>query len=368
MQITIAGIGYVGYNNAIALAQHNKVIAYDISAEKIKQLKDKNLNLMATNNPETAFVNADFIVISTPTDYSPELNYFNTTSIENVIKTALNYNQNAIFVIKSTIPIGYTNQLREQFEYDKILFCPEFLREDHALHDVLCPDRIVIGFEKEEIEYAHQFVNLLIQSAKICHIPVVYTGLKEAEAIKLFANAYLAMRVAFFNELDTFTEIKDLNTKEIIKGICFDKRIGDKYNNPSFGYGGYCLPKDTQQLLANYENIPQSLIQSIVESNVIRKEYIAKQILNKINKNDTVGIYRTTMKANSDNSRSSAVLDIIDILKENDINIIIYEPTENKNDFDNFVEKADLIIANRIDEKLLPHLDKVYSRDLFFNN
>jgi len=386
MKIAIAGTGYVGLSNAVLLAQNNEVVALDIVKEKVdlinkrvspiedKEITEffqtKDLNLKATTNKEEAYKNAEYVVIATPTDYDVVTNYFNTKSIESVIKDVLSINNKATIVIRSTIPIGYTERIKKEFNYKNIFFVPEFLREGKALYDSLYPSRIIVG---EKSTKAEIFANLLREGAFKETIPILYTNNTEAEAIKLFANTYLAMRVAFFNELDTFAEMKGLNTKEIIEGICLDRRIGDYYNNPSFGYGGYCLPKDTKQLLANYtkENIPQKLIEAIVDSNLTRKEYIVKRVLDENPK--VVGIYRLIMKAKSDNFRSSAIFDVMEMLKPF-VKLIVYEPlakgdeiegVEFINDFDEFSKKSDIILANRIDEKLYKIKQKVYTRDIY---
>jgi len=386
MKIAIAGTGYVGLSNAVLLAQNNEVVALDIVKEKVdlinkrvspiedKEITEffqtKDLNLKATTNKEEAYKNAEYVVIATPTDYDIVTNYFNTKSIESVIKDVLSINNKATIVIRSTIPIGYTERIKKEFNYKNIFFVPEFLREGKALYDSLYPSRIIVG---EKSTKAEIFANLLREGAFKETIPILYTNNTEAEAIKLFANTYLAMRVAFFNELDTFAEMKGLNTKEIIEGICLDRRIGDYYNNPSFGYGGYCLPKDTKQLLANYtkENIPQKLIEAIVDSNLTRKEYIVKRVLDENPK--VVGIYRLIMKAKSDNFRSSAIFDVMEMLKPF-VKLIVYEPlakgdeiegVEFINDFDEFSKKSDIILANRIDEKLYKIKQKVYTRDIY---
>ncbi|WP_163329260.1 nucleotide sugar dehydrogenase [Desulfurobacterium thermolithotrophum] len=387
MKIAVAGAGYVGLSNAILLAQNNEVVLKDIDEKKVKlinekkspiidkdieeYLKNKPLNLRATLDPKEAYENAEFVIIATPTDYDPITNYFNTKSIEAVIEEVLNINPDAIMVIKSTIPIGYTEKVKNKFGTENIIFSPEFLREGKALYDNLYPSRIVVG---EKSERAKKFANLLKEGAIKKDVPVLFTGSTEAESIKLFANTYLAMRVAFFNELDTYAESQKLNSKEIIEGVCLDPRIGMHYNNPSFGYGGYCLPKDTKQLLANYQEkgIPQYLIKATVESNLSRKFYIAKKILEKTK--GKVGIYRLTMKAGSDNFRSSAIIDIIEYLKVNDIEILIYEPYcengkfmgfEVTKDLEEFKNNVDLIVANRITDELKDVLDKVYTRDIF---
>lgn len=397
--VAIAGTGYVGLSNAILLAQHNRVFALDIVEEKVNMinagkspivdqeieeyLAHEKLDLTATMDAELAYSDADFIIISTPTNYDEEKNYFDTSSVESAIETALSFNKNAVIVIKSTIPIGYTQTVRERFQYDRILFSPEFLREGRALYDNLHPSRIIVGVpdrDPELMRYAAQFASLLSEGAKKAEIPTLYTGLQEAESIKLFANTYLAMRVSFFNELDTFAELKQLNAREIIEGVGLDPRIGMIYNNPSFGYGGYCLPKDTKQLLANYSGVPERMIQAIVDANVIRKEYIAKQIYahaceNKKHAGEPViGIYRLVMKSGSDNFRQSSIQDVMALLHEFGARIVIYEPTLHssqfngyiiENDINEFMSTSDIIVANRVNNELNEVSGKVYTRDLF---
>ncbi len=385
MKIAIAGTGYVGLSNAVLLAQNNEVVALDIDPKKVELInrrispiedkeiteffQSKNLRLKATLDKKEAFEGAEYIVIATPTDYDPITNYFNTKSIESVIKEIKAINPKATIVIRSTIPIGYTERIKKEFNYPNIFFVPEFLREGKALYDSLYPSRIIVG---EKSTKAEIFANLLRDGAFKETIPLLFTNNTEAEAIKLFANTYLAMRVAFFNELDTFAQVKNLNTKDIIEGICLDPRIGNYYNNPSFGYGGYCLPKDTKQLLANYtlDNIPQKLIEATVDSNVLRKEFIVKQILDK--KPKKVGIYRLIMKAGSDNFRSSAIFDIMEMLKPF-VEMLIYEPVAHQKEIDGIpltnnldeLEKCDIILANRVEESIERFKEKVYTRDIY---
>jgi len=386
MKIAIAGTGYVGLSNAVLLAQNNEVVALDIVPEKVELInkrispiedkeiteffQTKELNLKATTDKKEAYEGAEYVVVATPTDYDPVSNYFNTKSVESVIKDVIEINPKATIVIRSTIPIGYTERIKKEFGYKNIFFVPEFLREGKALFDSLYPSRIIVG---EKSTKAEIFANLLRDGAFKETIPLLFTNNTEAEAVKLFANTYLAMRVSFFNELDTFAEMKGLDTKEIIEGVCLDPRIGNHYNNPSFGYGGYCLPKDTKQLLANYtlENIPQRLMEAIVDSNTTRKEFIAKRVLEKHPK--TVGVYRLIMKAGSDNFRSSAIFDVMEMLKPF-VKLVVYEPmakgdevegVEFVRDFDEFAKKSDVILANRIDENLEKVKDKVYTRDVY---
>lgn len=394
MKIAVAGTGYVGLSLATLLAQNHTVTAVDIIPEKVEMINkrispiqdteierffaEKELDLTATLDAEAAYRDADFVVIAAPTNYDSAKNFFDTSAVETVINTVIRYNPNAFMVIKSTIPVGFTQSIREKTGSSKIMFSPEFLRESKALYDNLYPSRIIVGTDPENeelLQAAHTFADLLIEGAEKESVDTLFMGFTEAEAVKLFANTYLALRVSFFNELDTYAEMKGLNSCDIINGVCLDPRIGSHYNNPSFGYGGYCLPKDTKQLLANYDHVPQNLIQAVVESNRTRKDFIAQQVLAR--KPKTVGIYRLTMKTNSDNFRQSSIQGVMKRIRAEGAELVVYEPTLKEDvffgnkvihDFNEFKSACDVIIANRFSQELEEVADKVYTRDIFYRD